>query len=125
MAGQRSMDDERPELNTVQERLGLAMNDAALLLVALTHSSYVHESAVVGVRDNQRLEFLGDAVVDTVVAEWLFRRYPAMDEGELTLLRARLVRTNGLARLARERGVGEVLRLGRGEAASGGHHRAA
>lgn len=107
------------------ESLGLEFNDAGYLRQALTHRSLVNEVGYTGQADNQRLEFLGDAVVDFVVAEWLFRRYPDAQEGELTSLRAEIVRTQGLAALAAEIDLGRVLRLGRGEAAGGGRERAA
>jgi ribonuclease-3 len=73
--------------------------------------------------DNERLEFLGDAVIDFVTAEFLYHRYPEMDEGQLTRLRAALVRTDSLAHQARKLQLGEYLRLGRGEVASGGRNR--
>jgi len=104
---------------------GLRFRDQALLRQAVTHRSLVNEARFVDQPDNQRLEFLGDAIIDLVVADWLYRRYPEASEGELTGLRAEIVRTQGLAEYANEIGLGQVLRLGRGEAASGGHSRAA
>jgi ribonuclease-3 len=85
----------------------------------------VNEHPEEGVEDNQRLEFLGDAVVDFVAAGWVYRQYPGFSEGPMTRLRAALVRTETLAELARRLGIGHLLRLGRGEEESGGRARAA
>jgi len=109
-----------PNLAEMQAQLGYQFHQPALLLQALTHPSYVNESSGSGNGDNQRLEFLGDAIIDFVVGEWLYNRYPQAREGELTSLRAYLVRTESLARLARELSVGQNMRFGRGERASGG-----
>jgi ribonuclease-3 len=87
-----------------------------LFLTAVTHPSYAHEH---GVDDNQRLEFLGDAVLQLFVSEMLYHRFPTLREGELTRLRAALVRQASLARRARALGLGEVLRLGSGEPREG------
>jgi ribonuclease-3 len=93
--------------------------DTALLEEALTHSSYAHESGRSG-RYNERLEFLGDAVVGLVVAEALFARHPDWDEGRLTRARAAVVSQPTLAEAGRRLGLGELLRLGRGEEQTGG-----
>ncbi|TMG36669.1 MAG: ribonuclease III [Chloroflexi bacterium] len=99
--------------------------DDALLLNALTHSSYLHEhTAEADARDFERLEFLGDAVVDLVVGEELFRRFPDATEGELTALRAALVSSAALADVGRRLGLPERARLGRGEEETGGRQRA-
>ena len=99
--------------------------DDALLLNALTHSSYLHEhTAEPDARDFERLEFLGDAVVDLVVGEELFRRFPDATEGELTALRAALVSSAALADVGRRLGLPERARLGRGEEETGGRQRA-
>lgn len=104
---------------------GLTFRQEALLQQALTHSSFLNECPDVGLQDNQRLEFLGDAILNFLVAEWLFERYPDAREGELTALRAHIVRTEGLSAFAREINLGAYLRLGKGEAASGGRDRPA
>jgi ribonuclease III len=87
----------------------------------MTHASWVNERGVVSGpgRDNERLEYLGDAVLELVVGEYLFRRFPAYDEGQLTQLRAALVNTTSLARLAERLELGETLMLGRGAAKTG------
>ena len=107
----------------VQERLGLAFNDLSLLQRALTHRSYINEHPEHLLEDNERLEFLGDAVLDFVAGAWLYDRFPEMDEGRLTRLRAGLVRTETLAGFARRFGLGDALLLGRGEDESGGRDR--
>ena len=87
----------------------------------MTHASWINERGVVSGpgRDNERLEYLGDAVLELVVGEYLFRRFPAYDEGQLTQLRAALVNTTSLARLAERLELGETLMLGRGAAKTG------
>ena len=111
------------ELETLQQKLGHRFRDLDLLRRALTHPSYVNEHPEDGIGDNQRLEFLGDAVLDFIAGAWVYRRYPDFDEGRMTRLRAALVRTKTLAQLARQVGIGDVLRLGRGEEEAGGRER--
>ncbi len=91
-----------------------------LLATALTHRSYLNENKQVG-DHNERLEFLGDAVLELSVSEFLYHRYPDSPEGDLTAYRAALVRTTSLADAAKRLGLGEQLRLSKGEFASGGH----
>nr|HID14062.1 ribonuclease III [Anaerolineae bacterium] len=112
-----------PDLRTIQQALGHRFRDLNLLLRALTHPSYVNEHPEDATGDNQRLEFLGDAVLDFVAGAWVYRRYPDFDEGRMTRLRAALVRTKTLARLARQVGIGKALRLGHGEEEAGGRER--
>jgi ribonuclease-3 len=112
-------------LEAFQERIGIHFEDLSLLLRALTHRSYVNENPLDTLEDNERLEFLGDAVIDVITSELLYHRYPEMPEGRLTSMRAALVRTETLARLAAYLGLGEMLRLGRGEAEHGGRTRPA
>ncbi|MBN1401027.1 MAG: ribonuclease III [Anaerolineae bacterium] len=113
------------DVGRAEQEIGVTFKDPSLLEEALTHSSYVNENPEVQFADSQRLEFLGDAILDFVVGEWLFARYSDAREGELTSIRARLVQTSGLARLAREIHLGAFLRLGRGEEGSGGRARPA
>jgi|SRR5690554_6286020 ribonuclease-3 len=112
-----------PDLNKVQARLNTQFNDLSLLQRALTHRSYLNEHPEHMLEDNERLEFLGDAVLDFIAGAWLFHRFPEMDEGRLTRLRAGLVRTETLARFAESLGLGDALLLGRGEDESGGRRR--
>lgn len=111
------------ELQTFQNGIGLRFSDQALLQQALTHRSYVNEHEDADLIDNERLEFLGDAVLDFITGDLLFRRFPEALEGELTRLRAALVRTESLASLARLCQIGDALRMGKGEEHSGGRER--
>lgn len=101
----------------------LEFEDKSLLSRALTHPSYLNEHPDEGLEDNQRLEFLGDAVLDFISGELLYHHYPEASEGRLTRLRAALVRTETLARFAVETGVSDALMLGRGERETGGRNR--
>jgi ribonuclease-3 len=103
---------------------GYRFTDQVLLENALTHSSYLHEHPEEKAHDFERLEFLGDAVVDLVVGEELYRRFPDATEGELTALRAALVSSAALAEVGRQLGLPERARLGRGEEETGGRGRA-
>jgi len=104
------------------KRLGLRFKNLHLLMRALTHRSYVNENPN-AIEDNERLEFLGDAVLDFVVGAWVYNHFPEMQEGDLTRMRSALVRTDTLALFARRLDLGSALRLGRGELASGGSQR--
>ena len=108
---------------TDEEIGGYTFRDPALLEAALTHSSYLHEHTADGSEDFERLEFLGDAVVDLVIGELLYRSHPEATEGELTAMRAQLVSGPPLAQLAQRLGLPERARLGRGEAETGGRQR--
>ena len=113
------------ELFAVEASLGLTFHDKTLLQRALTHRSYINENVSFLLEDNERLEFLGDAVLDFITAEHLYHRFPEMSEGQLTSLRAALVRTETLASFASEIGLGELIFLGRGEEEHGGRTRPA
>lgn len=108
-----------------EQALGLAFRDKAVLQRALTHRSYLNEAPDPCVTDNERLEFLGDAVLDFVVGEYLYLRFPDQDEGTLTSLRAALVCTRALSEFAQQISLGDHLRLGRGEDEGGGRERPA
>ena len=110
-------------LVSLESAIGRSFTNRSLLVDALTHRSYVYEHAATGVVSNERLEFLGDAVLSTIASDLLYRRFPQASEGELTDLRASLVRASTLAALARDLQVGPCLRLGRGEEATGGRSR--
>lgn len=104
------------------QRLGLPIARVALLTRALTHRSYVNEHADVQ-EDNERLEFLGDAVLDFIVGAWVYHRFPEMPEGDLTKVRSAYVCNEQLAVFARKFGLARAMRLGRGELNSGGRDR--
>ena len=113
-------DIETPE--QFSNRLHLPFTDYFLLSRALTHRSYLNENRD-AIEDNERLEFLGDAVLDFIVADWLYHNYPEKPEGDLTRLRAALVHTDQLAEFAKQIDLGPALRLGRGEIHAGGRER--
>jgi len=104
------------------DTLGVEFNDPNLLTLALTHRSYLNEHPE-ATEDNERLEFLGDAVLDFVVGSYLFRRFPQYQEGDLTALRAALVRAETLAQFSKQLGIDQHLRLGYGESESGGREK--
>jgi len=106
----------------IAEHLKLKFNDTLLLNRAFTHRSYINEHPD-ALEDNERLEFLGDAVLDFIVGAWLYNRYPEMAEGDLTRMRSALVHTRQLADFARKLSLGKALRLGKGESQSGGRNR--
>ncbi len=109
----------------LEAALQIAFNDKSLLARALTHRSYLNEGAQPVELDNERLEFLGDAVLDFLTGDYLYNRFPEMQEGELTNLRSALVKRETLARFAREIALGDYLLLSKGERAGGGHERVA
>ena len=119
------MSNSNNDISSFQDILGVRFRDQALLTQALTHSSYANEYGHIDstVRDNERLEFLGDAVLDILVADMLYQKYPDVTEGELTQLRAALVRTESLAHIGSLFQLGQYLRIGHGEEITGGRQR--
>ena len=113
------------ELLAVEAALNLTFSDKTLLRRALTHRSYLNENPEYPLEDNERLEFLGDAILDFITAEYLYHHFPEMAEGRLTNLRSALVRTERLASFAGDIELGKYLFLGRGEEDSGGRSRPA
>lgn len=107
-------------LDRFEEIIGYRFKNRDLLLEALTHRSFAHEARDKDVKDNQRLEFLGDAVLGLLTAEILYHKHPDYNEGELTKLRSHLVNTFVLSRQAKRIHLGDYLRLGKGEKATGG-----
>jgi ribonuclease-3 len=112
-------------LAALQEILRVAFNEPSLLEMAVVHSSYINENQGQVSGHNERLEFLGDAVLGFIVAEKLYQDFPDLNEGEMTRLRSALVRRDTLARRARAIGLGDFLYLGKGEEASGGRDKTA
>lgn len=110
------------QLTQLEEQLDYHFQDKSLLLRALTHRSYINESPFIHA-DNERLEFLGDAVIDLIVADILYQRFPEQREGVLTPMRAHLVRRETLAQFARAIQLGDYLLMGRGERESRGAER--
>lgn len=115
------MDSEK--MRELESRLGYHFNNHSLLCQAVTHKSYLNETPEDGQNDNERLEFLGDAVLDLVISEYLLQHYPDTAEGELSKMRARVVSETALARVSRKLDVGRYLLLGRGEEASQGREK--
>ncbi len=113
------------EISELEMRIGFRFGDKSLLHRALTHRSYLNEHPDFGFEDNERLEYLGDAVLDFVTAEYLYHRFPEVAEGALTSLRSALVRRETLARFAQRLDLGSFLYMGRGESETGGRQRPA
>ncbi|KYD08217.1 ribonuclease III [Heyndrickxia sporothermodurans] len=113
------------KFNQFQERIGIQFNRLDLLKQAFTHSSYVNEHRKKLHADNERLEFLGDAVLELTVSQFLYNKYPTMSEGKLTKLRAAIVCEPSLVTFANELQFGELVLLGKGEEMTGGRTRPA
>jgi len=109
-----------PDIADLQKKLGIVFIEPGLLRQALVHSSYINENPAAVPGHNERLEFLGDAVLGLVAAGELYRSFPDFSEGELTRLRAALVRRDTLARVARSIDLGSFLLMGKGEESGGG-----
>ncbi|HEV2029379.1 MAG TPA: ribonuclease III [Candidatus Dormibacteraeota bacterium] len=107
-------------LQQLQQKIGIHFRDPGLLLEAVTHSSFANESPHLSPRDNERLEYLGDAVLQLITAEYLYKHHPGATEGELTQTRSAMVNTNTLAQLAEDLDLGSYLYLGKGIAKGGG-----
>lgn len=113
----------KKKLTELQKNIGYVFLQEDLLRQALTHSSYAHEKNLKHLMDNERLEFLGDAVLEVVSSEFLFKNHPEMNEGQMTKLRASLVCEQSLAACARQLELGSYLLLGNGEDLTGGRER--
>lgn len=111
-------------LEAFQEKLGYHYQSHVLLQEALTHSSYANEHRHKGIKDNERLEFLGDAILDLIISEYLFKKYPSMPEGDLSKIRASIVCEGSLAKVAKKIDLGHYILLGKGEEMTGGRERA-
>lgn len=111
-------------VSELRARYGIEFQNLALLDEAFTHSSYVNEHRELGLRDNERLEFLGDAVMEITVSEYLYKKYPDWPEGKLTRLRAAIVCTKSFSNFAKEAHFDRYIRLGKGEEKNGARARA-
>lgn len=107
----------------MEKRLGYTFKNKELLQTAITHTSFTHESKGKIIQNNEKLEFLGDAVLELVISSYIFKEFDELSEGELTKLRASIVCEGSLAKKARELKIGENLRLGKGEEHTGGRDR--
>ena len=110
-------------MESLEKKLGYTFRDRSLLSEALNHSSYANEHRSAEVSSNERLEFLGDSVLGFVTAEFLFKTYGKLPEGDLTRIRAALVCEQSLYEVAKFLGLGQYLKLGKGEEAGGGRER--
>lgn len=111
------------KLDELEEVIGYTFSQKGLLRQALTHSSYAHEKRMKRLSDNERLEFLGDAVLEITTSEFLYQNYPKLPEGDLTKFRASIVCEPTLALCTREIDLGKYLYLGKGENQTGGRKR--
>ncbi|KRK74323.1 ribonuclease III [Lacticaseibacillus nasuensis] len=110
-------------VSELRHRYGIEFKDLAILDEAFTHSSYVNEHQNMGLRDNERLEFLGDAVLEITVSDYLYRHYPTLPEGKLTRMRAAIVQTRSFSMFSKEAHFDRYVRLGKGEEAAGARSR--
>lgn len=110
-------------IEQLDKKYGIKFHSEKLLQEAFTHSSYANEHPEDGVRDYEKLEFLGDAVLELAVSDYLYRHFPDLNEGELTRLRSNIVRTEGFSEFAIECGFQDEINLGNGEEKSGARHR--
>ena len=110
-------------LNKLKNEYNIEFNNEKLLEEAFTHSSYSNEHPDDGIRDYEKLEFLGDAVLELAVSNYLYRHYPKLNEGELTRLRSNIVRTEGFSEFAIECGFQKEIHLGNGEEKAGARNR--
>lgn len=118
-------EDQKQQFVKLQERMELTFENRKLLTQAFTHSSYVNEHRIYSFQDNERLEFLGDAVLELAVSQFLFKKFNTMSEGDMTKLRASIVCEPSLARFAEELEFGKAVLLGKGEEMTGGRERPA
>ena len=109
----------------LKEKFDISFNNEALLMEAMTHSSYANEHKEIKGIYNERIEYLGDAVLELTISDWLFRQFPHFQEGQLTKLRAQIVCEDSLSLLAKECSLNEYLLLGKGETLSGGREKPA
>ncbi|WP_413380066.1 ribonuclease III [Alkalihalobacillus sp. 1P02AB] len=117
--------EQRQKFDSLQAGIGFTFENKKLLIQAFTHSSYVNEHRIYTFQDNERLEFLGDAVLELAVSQFLFKKFKAMSEGDMTKLRASIVCEPSLAKFAEELQFGQLVLLGKGEEITGGRLRPA
>jgi|ERR1035437_8961051 ribonuclease-3 len=109
------MNKKMPQFEAFAKKIGVSFSDIGMLKTACTHRSYLNENKVMGLEHNERLEFLGDAVLELVITYFLYKKYPHKNEGELTSFRAALVNTVSLSRVADRLKINDYLLLSRGE----------
>jgi len=116
-------EDRKKELKELQFKLGYLFSDLTLLQKALTHSTYVNESQDKDIKDNERLEFLGDSVLGFVISDFLVQKFPTYTEGMLSKLKAYIVSERHISQIAKEIDLGSYLYVGKGEEISGGRNK--
>ncbi len=116
-------EQERTSIELLEQRIGYVFRNKDLVFEALTHSSYAYERKIHKVHSNERLEFLGDAVLEQISSVYIFHHCPDMPEGKMSRLRASMVCEGALATCAQRIGLGELIYLGRGEMAGGGREK--
>jgi ribonuclease III len=112
------------DLEPLEHQISYTFTNKALIDTALQHSSFVNENQATGIEDNERLEFLGDAILNAIISHLLMTRFPHLKEGELSKIRSLLVNKSQLAKVAKQIHLGEFLRLGKGELQSSGRKKA-
>lgn len=117
------MDGNGKELSLLEQQIQIEFTDKLYLQKSMTHKSYANENRNDHIKDNERLEFLGDAVLDLVISEYIFRQHPEYPEGELAKMRAVVVSAPTLAKVSKNLNLGQYLRLGKGEELTGGRER--
>lgn len=117
------MDGNGKELKLLEQQIQIQFSNKFLLQKSMTHKSFANENRSENIKDNERLEFLGDAVLDLVISEYIFRQHPEFPEGELAKMRAVVVSAPTLARTSKGLNLGQYLRLGKGEELTGGRER--
>ncbi|MFD1429950.1 ribonuclease III [Lacticaseibacillus mingshuiensis] len=110
-------------VSELRQRYGVEFKNLAILDEAFTHSSYVNEHKELGLKDNERLEFLGDAVLELTVSDYIYRHYPDQPEGKLTRMRAAIVQTKSFSAFSKEAHFDQYIKLGKGEEAAGARKR--
>ncbi|MDV2685396.1 ribonuclease III [Alkalihalophilus lindianensis] len=118
-------EEQKKQFDELLETIDLTFENRKLLIQAFTHSSYVNEHRIYSFQDNERLEFLGDAVLELAVSQFLYKKFSSMSEGEMTKLRASIVCEPSLARFAEDLDFGKLVLLGKGEEMTGGRARPA
>jgi ribonuclease III len=111
------------DINKLEKIIGFKFKDKELLKKSLTHRSFLNENKDEDLKNNERLEFLGDAVLELIISEYLFHNFPERAEGELTSFRAAVVRTENLAKVSKELGIGQHLLMSKGEEMTGGREK--
>jgi ribonuclease III len=111
------------DIKKFESKIGLKFKDKELLKRSLTHRSFLNENKDEELKNNERLEFLGDAVLELIISEYLFNTYPERAEGDLTSFRAAVVKTDSLAKISKQLGIGEFLLMSKGEEMTGGREK--